>query len=79
MDTVTGTDHAMTDHHVMPGHHGAGDDHVYLTLSEAGPELDGEARWAYGTGFSDPLLGVDTTVPHGPGRRRPGRVLPDAR
>ncbi|GGU95564.1 phenylacetate-CoA oxygenase subunit PaaI [Kitasatospora herbaricolor] len=55
----------MTDHHVMPGHHGAGDDHVYLTLSEAGPELDGEARWAYGTGFSDPLLGVDTTVPEG--------------
>ena len=41
------------------------DDHVYLTLTEASPEPDGEARWAYGTGFADPLLGVDTTVPPG--------------
>ncbi|WP_082772107.1 1,2-phenylacetyl-CoA epoxidase subunit PaaC [Actinoplanes sp. TFC3] len=24
-----------------------------------------DARWAYGTGFSDPLAGVDTTVPSG--------------
>ncbi len=36
------------------------DDHVYLTLAE-GHEDD--ARWAYGTGFEDPLHGVDTTVP----------------
>ncbi|WP_371478484.1 1,2-phenylacetyl-CoA epoxidase subunit PaaC [Kitasatospora sp. NBC_00315] len=41
------------------------DDHVYLTLTEAGPEPDGEARWAYGTGFADPLLGVDDAVPSG--------------
>ncbi|MFJ4331070.1 MULTISPECIES: 1,2-phenylacetyl-CoA epoxidase subunit PaaC [unclassified Streptomyces] len=38
------------------------DDHVYLTLAE-GHEDD--ARWAYGTGFEDPLHGVDTTVPEG--------------
>ncbi|WP_329569933.1 1,2-phenylacetyl-CoA epoxidase subunit PaaC [Kitasatospora sp. NBC_01266] len=37
------------------------DDHVYLTLAEGDHEA--EARWAYGTGFADPLLGVDTTVP----------------
>ncbi|MFD8234683.1 1,2-phenylacetyl-CoA epoxidase subunit PaaC [Streptomyces sp. NPDC059696] len=36
------------------------DDHVYLTLAE-GHEDD--TRWAYGTGFEDPLHGVDTTVP----------------
>ncbi|WP_354643164.1 1,2-phenylacetyl-CoA epoxidase subunit PaaC [Kitasatospora camelliae] len=41
------------------------DDHVYLTLSEASPEPEGEARWAYGTGFADPLLGVDTALPPG--------------
>ncbi|WP_333748903.1 1,2-phenylacetyl-CoA epoxidase subunit PaaC [Streptomyces sp. IBSBF 2394] len=38
------------------------DDHVYLTLAE-GHEDD--TRWAYGTGFQDPLHGVDTTVPEG--------------
>jgi ring-1,2-phenylacetyl-CoA epoxidase subunit PaaC len=26
---------------------------------------DDDARWAYGTGFTDPLAGVDTTVPAG--------------
>ncbi|GAA2276980.1 phenylacetate-CoA oxygenase subunit PaaC [Streptomyces hawaiiensis] len=36
------------------------DDHVYLTLAE-GHEDD--TRWAYGTGFEDPLHGVDTAVP----------------
>jgi len=36
------------------------DDHVYLTLAE-GHEDD--TRWAYGTGFEDPLHGVHTTVP----------------
>ncbi|MER5177127.1 1,2-phenylacetyl-CoA epoxidase subunit PaaC [Streptomyces sp. NPDC002896] len=38
------------------------DDHVYMTLAE-GHEDD--ARWAYGTGFEDPLHGVDTAVPEG--------------
>ena len=38
------------------------DDHVYLSLAEdhGGGE---DARWAFGTGFEDPLLGMDTTVP----------------
>jgi len=40
------------------------DDHVYLSLAE-GHEEDGEARWAFGTGFTDPLHGVDTAVPAG--------------
>ncbi|MFJ6213361.1 1,2-phenylacetyl-CoA epoxidase subunit PaaC [Streptomyces sp. NPDC092296] len=39
------------------------DDHVYLSLAEESPQ--GEARWAYGTGFTDPLAGVDTTLPAG--------------
>ncbi|GHF01367.1 1,2-phenylacetyl-CoA epoxidase subunit PaaC [Streptomyces fumanus] len=38
------------------------DDHVYLTLAE---EHEDDTRWAYGTGFEDPLHGVDTTVPDG--------------
>jgi ring-1,2-phenylacetyl-CoA epoxidase subunit PaaC len=38
------------------------DDHVYLTLAE-GHEDD--TRWAYGTGFEDPLHGVSTAVPDG--------------
>lgn len=38
------------------------DDHVYMTLAE-GHEDD--ARWAFGTGFEDPLHGVDTAVPEG--------------
>lgn len=38
------------------------DDHVYLSLAEDG--RDG-AHWAFGTGFSDPLHGVDTAVPDG--------------
>ena len=36
------------------------EDHVYLSLAE-GHEDD--SRWAYGTGFEDPLHGVDTAVP----------------
>lgn len=48
----------MTDDHVT-------DDHVYLSLAEASPGPEGEGRWAYGTGFADPLLGVDTAVPPG--------------
>lgn len=41
------------------------DDHVYLSLAEADHGPEGEARWAYGTGFADPLLGVDRAVPAG--------------
>lgn len=41
------------------------DDHVYLSLAEAEAGPEGEARWAYGTGFADPLLGVDRAVPAG--------------
>ncbi|WP_461008385.1 1,2-phenylacetyl-CoA epoxidase subunit PaaC [Streptomyces capparidis] len=40
------------------------DDHVYLSLAEDHPE-GGDARWAFGTGFTDPLHGVDTAVPDG--------------
>jgi ring-1,2-phenylacetyl-CoA epoxidase subunit PaaC len=36
------------------------DDHVYMTLAEGHQD---DARWAYGTGFADPLHGVDTAVP----------------
>ncbi|MFJ2828319.1 1,2-phenylacetyl-CoA epoxidase subunit PaaC [Streptomyces sp. NPDC087263] len=37
------------------------DDHVYMTLAEG--HDDSDARWAFGTGFEDPLHGVDTSVP----------------
>ncbi|MEU9286303.1 1,2-phenylacetyl-CoA epoxidase subunit PaaC [Streptomyces sp. NPDC048275] len=40
------------------------DDHVYLSLAE-GYEDGSDARWAFGTGFEDPLHGVDTAVPEG--------------
>lgn len=41
----------------------ATDEHVYLSLTE---EHDGsDAHWAFGTGFEDPLHGVDTAVPDG--------------
>ncbi|MDQ2725230.1 MAG: phenylacetate-CoA oxygenase subunit PaaC, partial [Actinomycetota bacterium] len=33
---------------------------AYEALSE-----EGDARWAFGTGFSDPLAGIDTAVPPG--------------
>ncbi|MEZ0092932.1 1,2-phenylacetyl-CoA epoxidase subunit PaaC [Streptacidiphilus sp. EB129] len=39
------------------------DDHVYLSLAENSPE--GDARWAFGTGFEDPLHGVDPALPPG--------------
>ncbi|TDC75513.1 1,2-phenylacetyl-CoA epoxidase subunit PaaC [Streptomyces hainanensis] len=39
------------------------DDHVYLSLAEE--HDDGDARWAFGTGFEDPLHGVDPAVPAG--------------
>jgi ring-1,2-phenylacetyl-CoA epoxidase subunit PaaC len=38
------------------------DDHVYLSLAE---QHEDDARWAYGTGFEDPLHGVDTALPKG--------------
>ncbi|QUH02990.1 phenylacetate-CoA oxygenase subunit PaaC [Saccharopolyspora erythraea] len=37
------------------------DENAYQALTEAEP--DGESRWAFGTGFDDPLSGVDTTLP----------------
>lgn len=38
-------------------------DHVYLSLAEG--HEDGDARWAFGTGFEDPLHGVSTALPPG--------------
>jgi ring-1,2-phenylacetyl-CoA epoxidase subunit PaaC len=35
-------------------------DNAYEALNEGG-----DARWAFGTGFADPLAGIDTTVPAG--------------
>ncbi|MFE4175783.1 1,2-phenylacetyl-CoA epoxidase subunit PaaC [Streptomyces sp. NPDC056909] len=50
------------------------DDHVYLSLAEG--HEDGDARWAFGTGFEDPLHGVDTAVPEGVDTRElTGRCL----
>jgi ring-1,2-phenylacetyl-CoA epoxidase subunit PaaC len=40
------------------------DDHVYLSLAEEHGG-GGDAQWAFGTGFEDPLLGMDTSVPEG--------------
>lgn len=37
------------------------DDDAYGALTDH----DDDARWAYGTGFADPLAGVPTTVPYG--------------
>ncbi|OLT29632.1 phenylacetate-CoA oxygenase subunit PaaI [Nocardiopsis sp. CNR-923] len=37
-------------------------DKIYTALSE---EHGGDARWAFGTGFTDALAGVDTTLPEG--------------
>jgi ring-1,2-phenylacetyl-CoA epoxidase subunit PaaC len=39
------------------------DDHVYLSLAEG--HEDGDARWAFGTGFEDPLHGVSAALPPG--------------
>ncbi|WP_062217511.1 1,2-phenylacetyl-CoA epoxidase subunit PaaC [Streptomyces sp. NBRC 109706] len=39
------------------------DDQVYAALSADDPA--GDARWAFGTGFADPLHGVDGTLPPG--------------
>jgi ring-1,2-phenylacetyl-CoA epoxidase subunit PaaC len=37
------------------------DDHVYLSLAQQHEDTD--ARWAFGTGFEDPLHGVSTELP----------------
>jgi ring-1,2-phenylacetyl-CoA epoxidase subunit PaaC len=39
----------------------AGDENAYDAITGAG----GDARWAFGTGFADPLAGMDTAVPAG--------------
>jgi ring-1,2-phenylacetyl-CoA epoxidase subunit PaaC len=41
--------------------HAPDTDNPYVTLTEVG----GDARWAFGGGFDDPLEGVDTAVPAG--------------
>lgn len=38
------------------------DENAYQSLAEA---AGGEERWAFGTGFADPLAGVDAAVPDG--------------
>lgn len=38
------------------------DENVYDSLADAS---GGEQRWAFGTGFADPLAGIDTAVPAG--------------
>jgi len=40
-----------------------GFDSAYEAISEDDPTAD--ARWAFGTGFDDPLAGVDTSLPDG--------------
>jgi ring-1,2-phenylacetyl-CoA epoxidase subunit PaaC len=39
------------------------DDHVYLSLTEDQDEGSENNQWAFGTGFADPLHGVDNTLP----------------
>lgn len=43
--------------------HDDDDDHVYMSLAEG--HEDGDARWAFGTGFEDPLHGLSTALPPG--------------
>jgi ring-1,2-phenylacetyl-CoA epoxidase subunit PaaC len=38
-------------------------EHAFLTLDEG--TSTGDARWAFGTGFHDPLHGIDTALPAG--------------
>lgn len=49
----------MTNPSMRTSHPGA--ENAYESLAEA----DDDSRWAYGTGFDDPLAGVDTTLPPG--------------
>ena len=37
-------------------------DNAYEAITE-GSSDEGDGHWAFGTGFADPLTGVDTTVP----------------
>ena len=37
-------------------------DNAYEAINE-GSSDEGDGHWAFGTGFADPLTGVDTTVP----------------
>ncbi|GAA4616670.1 1,2-phenylacetyl-CoA epoxidase subunit PaaC [Saccharopolyspora hordei] len=46
-------------------------DNAYEALTTA----EGESRWAFGTGFDDPLSGVDTTLPDGVDGAEFGRYL----
>ncbi|GAA2486486.1 phenylacetate-CoA oxygenase subunit PaaC [Streptomyces thermolineatus] len=39
------------------------EDHLHLPPADTSPE--GDDRWAFGTGFTDPLHGVDTALPPG--------------
>jgi ring-1,2-phenylacetyl-CoA epoxidase subunit PaaC len=45
----------------VPSDNAVSSDNAYVALSEGGDDV----RWAYGTGFADPLEGVDTAVPAG--------------
>ncbi len=45
----------------MDPHPDLAEDNPYPTLADVG----GDARWAFGGGFDDPLEGVDTAVPEG--------------
>ena len=52
--------HTRTDHVPAPGVH----DNAYAGLAAEADAFDA-AQWAFGTGFSDPLAGIDTSVPDG--------------
>ena len=45
----------------MTSSEGASETSVYDSITEA----EDDTRWAFGTGFSDPLAGIDTSVPDG--------------
>ena len=67
----------MTTQDPGPGALNQDDGNAYDLLAE---DHDEGHRWAFGTGFTDPLEGVDTSVPDGldPGERvgEPGSVGP---
>ena len=39
-------------------------DNAYEAMNEDSND-EGDGRWAFGTGFTDPLEGIDTSVPEG--------------
>ena len=49
------------------------------SLRRLGRRHDGDHRWAFGTGFTDPLEGIDTSVPAGIDADALADLLPDAR